>query len=170
MLDGLTIGGAISGLKSAGDIVTAALKLRDAALLQEKIIELNGVILTAQQNAAAAQKEQLALLDEVRQLKARVMELEGKGSERERYKRTDMGGGTFAYTPKDGVEKGEAAHALCANCYEKGHLATLQRAGTSARKQEVYKCMSCESTFHFGEPQQPQSHYREGGSWGRARR
>lgn len=170
MFDGLTIGGAIAGLKTAGEILKGLLSLRDTRMIEAEIAKLTPIILSAQKDALSAYQEQLALLDQVCQLKARVVELEGKGSQTERYKRTNMGGGGIAYTLKDGVEEGEADHAACANCYEKGHVSTLQSVGKSARSQDMYKCPSCKETFKFGVPQEPGVIQRLSYGWDRRRR
>ena len=71
MFDGLTIAGAVSGLRRRANSIKSMIELRDIAMIQAKAIELQGVILATQQSAAAAQEAQLTLLDEVRQLKAR---------------------------------------------------------------------------------------------------
>lgn len=155
MFDGLTIGGAVSGLQTAAEMLKGLVGLRDARLIEAEIAKLNTVVIAAQQSALAAQKEQFTLLEDIRQLRARVVQLEGKGGEMERYKRTDMGGGTFAYTLKDGVKPGEDNHAACATCFEKGHISTLQRVGPNAFKQEMHRCGSCKQTVPFGERQKP---------------
>jgi hypothetical protein len=48
MVDVSAIAGVMSSLKVAGDITKAAVGLRDAQALQSKVIELQGVILSAQ--------------------------------------------------------------------------------------------------------------------------
>lgn len=155
MFDGLTIGGAISGLQTAAEVLKTLVGLSDARKIEAEIAKLTPIIIASQKDALAAYKEQLALLEEVGRLKARVMQLEGKSSELERYKRTDMGGGTFAYTLKDGVKPGEDNHAACAQCYEKGRISTLQRRGTNPFNQVMHRCESCKTMFAFGERQKP---------------
>ena len=47
MVDLFAIKGAVDGLKAARDIAKSAIDLRDTALLQGKVIELNDAIISA---------------------------------------------------------------------------------------------------------------------------
>jgi ribosomal protein S27AE len=76
------IAGMMSALKGATDIATAMKDLRDATMVQNKVIELQAKILEAQAGAFAANEERVALLDKVRTLEreiAKLRDLKGTG-------------------------------------------------------------------------------------------
>jgi hypothetical protein len=72
MVDIAAIAGLVSSLKAAGEITKAMVGLRDATMIQSKVIELNGIILSAQSSALEANVAQFSLLDRVRQLEAEI--------------------------------------------------------------------------------------------------
>jgi hypothetical protein len=157
----MSISAVLSSLESAVKLGKELLELRDQASCQKAVIELNQIILSAQDSAISANKERLDLQEENAQLKKRIAEFEGKADERSRYQRTDMGGRTFAYTLKDGP----ADHALCANCFEQGHSSTLQMVGESSRGQRIAKCPSCKTAFGFGTPERREPNVVRGSTW-----
>ena len=55
MVDMAAIAIVAKSLETAADITKAMIGLRDASMIQEKVIELQGVILSAQQGALATQ-------------------------------------------------------------------------------------------------------------------
>lgn len=75
MVDALTIGGALSSLKTAADIAKALLGLRDEMQIRNKVIELQSAILSAQSDALQSQAEQNNLLHRVRELEAENAQL-----------------------------------------------------------------------------------------------
>jgi hypothetical protein len=154
MVDVSAIAGVMSSLKVAGDITKAAVGLRDAQALQTKVIELQGVILSAQSSAITAQTDQFSLLERVRDLETKMAQLEAWEAEKQRYKLTDYGGGTFAYELKPEAAGSEPMHRLCATCYQQGHKAILQFDFRTSAGQDKYNCYTCKTPFEFGTRQQ----------------
>jgi hypothetical protein len=143
MADPLTISGAIASLKTAGEIAGAFVGLRDQAIIQTKVIELQTVILAAQQSALSAQGEQFALLEEKRDLEAQIAHLEAWGREKERYQLQEIGRGSFAYVLKPDAHGSEPAHMICPNCYQHGRKSLLQATDALALRQRVHRCPAC---------------------------
>lgn len=163
MVDG--IGMALTSLKAASELTQSLIKLRDTAKIGEISIELNGKIAAAQQLAIAAQGEQTALVREIDDLKKKIVEFENWTAEKERYQLHDFGGGTFGYLLKEGMENGEPAHRICANCYNKGHKSILQNSGDKYQGREKYECPNCGTKVLFGafvEPPMAQVHRTPG--------
>ncbi|MGV7218866.1 hypothetical protein [Bradyrhizobium sp. UFLA05-112] len=82
MVDVSAIAGMTSALRSATDITKAMLDLRDAAMIQSKVIDLNTKILEAQSAAFAANEERRELLQKLEALEAeikRLKNLQGTG-------------------------------------------------------------------------------------------
>jgi hypothetical protein len=131
MPDALEIGAALSSLKTAFDLAKTLIGARDEAVIREKVIQLQGEILSAQASVVTAQTHQSALLQEVSDLKKEVADLKAWGAEKENYQLVDLteerpGGGAFAYALKDQASSTEVEHYLCANCFNEGRKAILQ--------------------------------------------
>lgn len=102
MTDAGTIASAIGALKAAGDIAKSLIGLRDAALVESKIIDLRRELLAALDGALSAKADQLALLERIGHLEAGAMKHQTWLSEKDRFKLTDFGSGTLAYVLKEG--------------------------------------------------------------------
>ena len=63
MPDITLIAGTVSSLKTAFDITKLMIGIRNSTVLNEKILELQRIILAAQSDALAAQSDQFTLLE-----------------------------------------------------------------------------------------------------------
>jgi hypothetical protein len=75
----------VSSLNAAVNIAKAMKDVRDGALIQSKVIELQDTILDAQQRIFAINEERSTLVETLSQLKKEVSRLEAWGAEKERY-------------------------------------------------------------------------------------
>jgi len=69
------IAGMTGALNSALNICKSLLGIRDQAMIQEKIVELTGQIISAQQSAMAANAAQLDLLEKIRDFEKQIIEM-----------------------------------------------------------------------------------------------
>ena len=146
MVDLMAIAGLVSSLKAATDISKTMVGLRDAAMIQSKVIELQGVILAAQQSALSAQSDQFAMLERVRELEKQIAQLEAWDAEKAHYELRELSPGAFAYVLKASAKTGEPPHWLCAACYQHSHKAILQDSGRTPKGREsIYKCPDCKN-------------------------
>jgi hypothetical protein len=143
MPDMSSIAAAIGSLKTAADITKGFLDLKEAAAVQGKIIELQGIILSAQSSALAGQSEQLTLLERIRELEGKLAKLEAGEKEKERYELKKLPPGVYVYSLKQDMARGEPAHRLCAKCFQNGKKAILQESGS-----DYMKCHECGSEFY----------------------
>jgi hypothetical protein len=97
VIDMTAIGGMMSSVKAAAEITKAMIGLRDAAMIQGKIIELNSVILSAQSSAFEANNTQSALLKQISDLEEKIAQLETWDAEKQRYQLTELSDGVLAY-------------------------------------------------------------------------
>ncbi len=155
MVDIAAVAGVMSALKGAQDIAKATLGLRDAALVREKVIELQGAILAAQSGAFEAHTAQTALLERVRELEKQVADLEAWKAEKQRYELKEVAPGAFAYALKADEQGAEPAHRICAGCYEHRRKSILQRT-TSIH----LKCFDCGALI-TAERQSPSSRWSD---------
>jgi hypothetical protein len=134
VVDITAIAGLVSSLKAATDISKAMVGLRDGALIQSKVIELQGVILTAQQSALSAQSDQFAVLERVRELEKEIAHLKAWDTEKKKYELREVSPGAFAYVMKKSAKGGEPPHWLCAACYQRGNKFILQDHGLTPER------------------------------------
>jgi len=148
MVDMTAISIVSTSLKTAADITKAMIGLRDASLIQGKIIELQGVILSAQQGALTTQSDQFALLERVRDLERKVTDLEAWDAEKKRYELKDVGTGSLAYVVKEDARGTEPVHQICPACYQHGRKSILQPQAKNM--QQLLVCSECKAEFRIG--------------------
>jgi ribosomal protein L32 len=140
----------MSALKAAGDITNLMVASHDANVIRHKAIELQTQIFTAQQNAIAAQSDQFALLERVRDLEKQVADLEAWDAEKKRYELKRLTSGALVYSLKTDASGSEPPHQICANCYQHHRKSILQRMPQNiARVQlsmpSMSRCPECKS-------------------------
>jgi superfamily II helicase len=154
MTDALAIAGMIQSFKTMTDLGKALLGMRDAALIREKVIELNGEILSAQAGALATQADQAALLKHVHELEKEVTDLKAWNAEKQKYELTKASpyADVFAYVLKDDSGSSEPHHYICPKCYEDRIKSILQKE-TRIPLAEVLVCARCGADIYLsGEP------------------
>jgi hypothetical protein len=137
MVDISAISGGLTALKAAKDIAETLINLRDTAKFQAAVVELQGKIL-------AAQSDQFTLLERVRELEAKMAQLEAWEAEKKRYALTEVSPGRFAYVLKPDATNSEPPHCICAHCYQKGIKSILQYWNRGHNGRDNYRCHSCD--------------------------
>lgn len=134
---------AIESTKAAFGVTKAMVTLRDEALVQERVFELNGLLAGLQQQMLQGQLEQMELIDELRELKRELEAIKNAQEKDALYERYQIERGPFVYKLK--AERGqEAGHFLCSACFEKEHRhVTLHTIGS------FYVCPACETKLRF---------------------
>ncbi|RWE85528.1 MAG: hypothetical protein E5W28_01260 [Mesorhizobium sp.] len=113
MVDMSSISALAASLRMAGDITKAAIDLRDGQMIQSKVIELQGVILSAQSSALSAQADQFSLIEKVRALEKEVAYLKAWSAKAEEYEFKQVGTGAFAYMRKPDAQPPEPVAWFC---------------------------------------------------------
>lgn len=147
MPDMASIGAAVSSLKAAHDIAKGMLSIRDAGMIQGKVIELQREILSAQSSALAAQSDQFTLLKAVGDLEKETARLKAWEAEKQRYALSELSAGTFAYVLKAEAQGAEPIHRICTSCYELHRKSILQRKGSDYDGTWL-KCPACKAEVH----------------------
>jgi hypothetical protein len=143
------------------DIAKAMLNLRDFAKINTKLIELQGAIITAQQQAMAIQQSHAALETKAHDIEAECMRLKDWSAEKQKYTSRSIAKGVFAYVQNDIVADFEQAHKYCCNCFEQGQKSLLQQSEEPHRTVGL-TCPRCNtklvfSHYMFEPPKPPQS-------------
>jgi hypothetical protein len=156
MVDVAAIAGALGSIKAAGEIANAMLKLHDARAIQEKTIELNRIILSAQQDALAANAAQMELVAQVRELEKEIDEMKDWKADKARYQLADIGKGVVALAIKETERCGEPFHRICADCAADGKKRYLQPVAQGPYYDE-YACNGCNFKIGINKGTPPQS-------------
>lgn len=144
------VGELITGLgavKTAFDIAKTIKDMDNTTVRNAAVIDLQNEILTAQ-------AAQAALISQIGELKKELGRFETWETEKQRYILEELPPGIFAYRLKPGMENGEPAHKICANCYNKNVKSLLHNLGTSNGLTN-WRCHSCgfdERSGHFVRP------------------
>lgn len=145
MVDLASFQAAASSLKIASDIARAILDLRDEAKIRAKVMELQRAIIDAQSSTLGAQTEGLAHIEQIRELKQHIVDLEDWAREKERYELYKVKDGVFTYALKETMGNGEPPHQLCAKCYQDGVKSILQEETLAVGRVELLVCHRCGS-------------------------
>jgi hypothetical protein len=136
------IASAVSSLKSAYELTKAMVGIRDAKIINSRVIELQGVILSAQSDAMAAHSDQFMMLERIRELEQIVADLKAWDTEKQRYRLEAVTPTVFAYTLKPDAAGSEPPHWLCTACYQNGKKSILSTTMTTGHK-HLWKCPGC---------------------------
>jgi len=139
----------LGAIKTAFDLAKGLKEIDDATKRNAAVIELQQVILDAQQG-------QMALLEQVSLLKEQIEAMRANKDDLARYELVDVrGDGKVAYRLKTDLANGEPSHLACPVCFKKGEVSILQFRLQSSG-QDWYDCFSCKSTLKFGARTQTQ--------------
>ena len=113
-----------AGISAFGTMLNTAKTLREmdnAVSRNEAVIDLQGQILTAQENYTT-------LLGKVRDLETKLAAFENWETQKQRYELKEVKGFHTAtvYVLKEGVQPPELPHSICPDCYESRQKRILQ--------------------------------------------
>jgi rubrerythrin len=131
----------LSAIKTAFDIAKGLKDIDNATSRNAAVIELQEKIL-------AAREAQSALLDRVGTLEKEVARFETWEREKQRYELKSLGWGAFARMLKKTERGTEPPHWICTNCYEHGHIATLQHGHLKKGEGLTWFCPACKNTIY----------------------
>jgi hypothetical protein len=132
---------AIPGLAKAGADIAAA---SDEAKRNAQLIEFQRVIIQLQSSIAAIQIQNSSLLRDKDDLEKQIMRVKDWETEKQRYALIPIWTGSVAYTLKQSMCHGEAAHWLCANCFD-ANKKTILSTIDGARGFSMLVCPVCKS-------------------------
>lgn len=145
MVDITAIAAASTALKNAYEISKAALGLRDAALVQGKIIDLQREISAALAGAIEAQTEHMAMLQRIGELEKELGRLETWETEKQKYELQPLGYDCFAYMLKPDARSSEPPHWVCAHCFRNRRVAEIVQNTFIQGEGHRYVCPSCKN-------------------------
>ena len=148
LVDVSLIAGAITGLRTAASMANDLVAIRDHAVLQAKVIDLQRTILDAQSSALAAQGQQQDLLDQIRSLNQQLEQATAWESLKARYELIELGDKSFAYRLREAHRSEEPDHILCSKCFGDRRLSILNFA-FSHNKDFYWDCPTCRFRYEL---------------------
>lgn len=141
-----TIQATVTSLKAAFDVAKGISDLKTDAEVQAKVIELQQIILSAQESALRANTDQFELMNELKVLREQLESVNKWMDERNRYvlhKSNATSGGVVYALLKSEAKVGEPAHFLCPECYELGRKSILMNSGNERAGFTKWVCNKC---------------------------
>jgi hypothetical protein len=138
-----------SPLKAAGESIKGLVEIRDQVKFGEEVTKIYSQILAALQGAVAAQTREAALLNEISDLKRRLVELDAWETEKNRYVLEKLPPGVFVYTLKPEMAGSDPEHHICQTCYQRGKKSILH-SGESGNGIYRLTCTECGTKLQVG--------------------
>jgi hypothetical protein len=93
----------------------------------QRFIELQSIIIAAQQQTLAIQQSHAVLEAKTRDLEAECVRLKDWSREKQNYALREIAPGVFAYAEKQFVGAFQQAHKYCCNCFDHDEKSLLQQ-------------------------------------------
>ena len=136
---------AFTSLQSASQLAKTLIGFRDTTMIDSKVIELRDHLIEAQGSTMQAQTQQSALIQEVRDLKQQIMDMEKWNEEKQRYQLVEPWPGCYVYALKESGKGADPAHWICEHCYQDGRKSILQNnQKRDGRIHHIIKCSHCQ--------------------------
>ena len=156
-MDFTLISGAISSIKTAKDIGTAALAIRDSNILATEVAKMNEQLLRAQDSLFTHNSQLLSLQQELFELRDKLRVAEARITERGRYQLAEVSVGKWVYlhrpNPIDPVASGATPHGrphyVCQPCFDNGRKVVLQYIESTMGNS--LDCSVCNASLYVGE-------------------
>jgi hypothetical protein len=137
---------ALSGIKTAVDMLKGVQALKSESDVNQAIINIQRVLLDAQSSALSDKEKQMELIARIDELERKIAEDHDRQADKKRYKLTEFPTGRFAYVLREGDSSGEPPHKLCAKCFEEGQKSILQVRHKHSGGESV-QCPRCKETI-----------------------
>jgi hypothetical protein len=145
------IAAGLSSLKTMKDLVQGLNAAKTEAAINGVKIELQGLILEAQQGLFAAQDARSADARRIAELEQQIVDLKDWEREKQRYEMKRFAPGSIAYCLKPDMAAGEPPHRICPNCYQQGKKGFLQATTDIKVGKRVHVCTSCHAEAALGQ-------------------
>lgn len=145
------ISAGLGSLKSAKDIVQSLNAAKTETAINSLKIELQGLILEAQQGLFAAQQAQTAGAQRITELEQQIVSMKDWEREKQRYKMKRFTPGSVAYCLKPEMADGEPPPRLCPHCYHRGEKGFFQATEELKLRYRVHRCTSCRAEAILGQ-------------------
>lgn len=140
------LGAGYDSIKTAVGLVKALSAVNTQVQINEVKINLQRLMLDAQEALLAAQELQSTHCSRISQLENEIIRLQDWSQQKQRYELVNVRHGAIAYALKIGLEDGAPPHWLCANCFDKSRKSFLQHKGQNG-PEAAYGCDAYQGSF-----------------------
>ncbi|TVL96656.1 MAG: hypothetical protein CV087_23470 [Candidatus Brocadia sp. WS118] len=140
---------AFTSLKTATEILKAIMALNKNAAINEKIIDLQQIILSLQASASDFHTKYQELVKAKDDIEKKLMDYQNWEVIKSQYKLVQMTSGVFIYVPNENHPSPKPNHYLCTNCYEKMRKSLLQIKKLYGTGYGEYFCPECRMGIEF---------------------
>ncbi len=145
-MDMQSIGAAITGLRTATDIVKTILDINKNIEINAKVIDLQTVILGLQSSLLGIQNDFAGVLAQRDDLKKTLQQEDQWKDVEARYKLHEVDDDLFVYVSIDAKNPGIAPHWLCPNCFTKRVKSIIQMYNQNDMGR-YYHCPECKTRY-----------------------
>jgi len=142
------LSGLISSFQAIQNIAKSMLDIREFQNLNAKVVELQQIIISAQNQAMTAQQSHSVQSERIRELENECMRLKDWSAEKQRYSAREIAPGVFACIENTCVGGFQGAQKLCTNCFEQGNKSLLQQSLEEKRHISL-SCHRCKAKTVF---------------------
>jgi len=137
---------ALKSLKAASDIADGFSNLKTEAAVNEKVIELQNIILALQNQLFSFQSSYEELNQEKKELLSSISKMKEWEIEKDKFELTEINLGIFVYTYKQKENSVSDKHWFCANCFDsENKLSVFQNKKGGNNFYHVYSCPKCKN-------------------------
>lgn len=144
------ISAGFSSLRAATDIVKGLNAVVTETAVNQAKLDLQRLLLEAQQSLFASQEAQTAAAKRVGELEAEIARMKDWSADMQRYELKKFYPGTLVYVLKTNMAAGEPIHSLCKHCYDRGIKSVLQATSKSELRFRIFSCHACRNEVHMG--------------------
>ena len=142
------ISGLISSFQALYSLAKSMLDIREFEHLNAKVIEMQQIIVLAQNQTLAAQESLSAQSTKIRQLEEECMRLKDWSAESQRYSHREIAPGVFAHVENVFVGNFQHAHKLCSHCFYQHERSPVQESAEEHRRISL-SCFRCKGKIKF---------------------
>ena len=129
----------INSLTKVAKIATKLVNIVKEVEAKQIAIDLQGYILSLQNDLLSMQSEQNNLLQIKNDLEKKLIEYENWDKIKSQYELKEITSGFFVYSPKQDSNLADPNHWLCTECFNNNKKSILQR------KRSAYFCPKCKT-------------------------
>ncbi|MES1973113.1 MAG: hypothetical protein V4472_11690 [Pseudomonadota bacterium] len=147
---------AISGIKTAIEMLKGVQSLKSETEINQAVIAIQRTLLEAQLSALQDRERHSDLLSKITQLESIIAVHDRWTEQKARYRLTEFPTGRFAYVLLPDFADDEPPHKLCVKCFQEDRKSILQVSNKHSGGESVY-CQYCKEDitlkdFSYSEP------------------
>lgn len=146
-MDNASISIAIASAKTLFDMTKTMYEMTKQIGFKDKLSKFQNEIIALQSQLLTIQQEQSNLINIKNEIEQKLIDNEEWKITKECYQLTELGPGTFVYTPKKGNKFSEPFHSLCTRCFDIGKKRSIIQFHKDYPSYNELICQECNKTI-----------------------